>query len=224
MTVRRIRSPASPDARPLLRGWIHAAAAPAALAAVVVLICRAPTVPALVSAVAFAVCAVTLFAVSALYHLGAWPPRVRAVLRSVDHADILFLIAGTYTPFAVLVLRGDARVAVLCVVWTAATLGAVFRVAWTGLPRWVYVALYLCLGWVAVPVLPQLLRGASSSALVLVVTGGVMYTLGGVVYGLKRPDPWPRVFGFHEIFHAFTVAAFTCQYVAVWLVIRAAGW
>ena len=206
--------------KPLLRGWIHAGAAPIALTALVVLICRAPTAPAVISTGAFAISAVTLFTVSAVYHLGRWSSRVREVLRSVDHADILFLIAGTYTPFSVLVLRGGARVAVLCVVWAAAVLGVVFRVAWTGLPRWIYVALYLALGWVAVPVLPQLLRGARPAALVLVAVGGVMYTLGGLVYGLKRPDPWPKVFGFHEIFHTFTVVAFVCQYIAVWLVLR----
>jgi hemolysin III len=187
-----------------------------------VLIGQAPTVPAVISATAFAISAVTLFTVSAFYHLGTWSSRVRAVLRSIDHADILFLIAGTYTPFCVLALRGGARVAILCVVWTCALLGAVFRIAWTSLPRWVYVALYLALGWVAMPVLPQLLHGARPAALALVAAGGVMYTLGGVVYGLKRPDPWPRVLGFHEIFHAFTVAAFTCQYIAVWLVTRQA--
>lgn len=206
--------------KPLLRGWIHAVAAPVVLTAVIVLICRASTAPAAVSAAAFAVTAVTLFTVSAVYHLGTWSSRVRMVLRSVDHADILFLIAGTYTPFCVLVLRGGARVAILCVVWTCALLGAVFRVTWTALPRWVYVTLYLVLGWVAVPVLPQLLHGTGLTPLILVAAGGVMYSLGGIVYGLRRPDPWPRVFGFHEIFHIFTVAAFACQYVAVWLVLR----
>lgn len=209
--------------KPLLRGWIHAVAAPAVLALVVVLAWRAPTARAAVAAGVFAASAVTLFTMSAVYHLGRWTPRVRKVLRSVDHANILFLIAGTYTPFAVLALRGAARVAVLSVVWAAAVTGAVFRVAWTGLPRWVYVPLYLALGWVAVFVLPQLLRGAGPVALILIVAGGVSYTLGGVVYGLRRPDPWPRVFGFHEIFHTCTVAAFACQYAAVALLVGQAA-
>lgn len=205
--------------KPLLRGWIHAAAAPTALAAVVVLAWRAPTVPGAVSAGIFAACAVTLFTVSAVYHLGTWSPRVRLVLRSVDHADILLLIAGTYTPVAVLALHGTARLAILSAVWAAAALGAVFRIAWTGLPRWVYVPLYVGLGWAAVFVLPQLLRGAGAAALALTVAGGALYTAGGLVYGLKRPDPWPRVFGFHEIFHACTVAAFACQYAAIWAIV-----
>ena len=210
----------SAAAKPLLRGWIHAVAAPVALAAVVVLAWRAPTLPAAVSVGVFAVSAVTLFTMSAVYHLGRWPPRVRQVLRSIDHADILILIAGTYTPVAVLALHGAARLAILCVVWTAAILGAAFRVTWTGLPRWVYVPLYVGLGWAAAFVLPQLLRGAGPAALALACAGGILYTLGGLAYGLRRPDPWPRVFGFHEIFHACTVAAFACQYAAVALLVH----
>lgn len=209
--------------KPLLRGWIHAAAAPAALAAVVVLTWRAPTVPAAVSAGLFALSAVVLFTMSAVYHLGTWSPRVRLVLRSIDHADILLLIAGTYTPVAVLALHGTARLVILCVVWSATALGMVFRVAWTGLPRWAYVPVYLGLGWAAVPVLPQLLHGAGLAALSLAAAGGVLYTVGGLVYGLRRPDPWPRVFGFHEIFHACTVAAFACQYIAVSLIVYQAA-
>lgn len=205
--------------KPLLRGWIHAIAAPVVLIAVVVLACRAPTVPGAVSVGVFAVTTVTLFTMSAVYHLGTWSPRVRSVLRSIDHADILLLIAGTYTPVAVLALHGTARVVILCVVWAAAAAGAVFRVAWTGLPRWVYVPLYVGLGWAGVFVLPQLLHGAGPAALAFVGAGGVLYTLGGIAYGLKRPDPWPRVFGFHEIFHACTVAAFACQYAAVSLLV-----
>ncbi len=209
--------------KPLLRGWIHAVAAPVALAAVVVLTWRAPTMPAAVSAGVFAASAVTLFTMSAVYHLGTWSPRVRLVLRSIDHADILILIAGTYTPVAVLALHGAARVAILTATWAAAILGAVFRVTWTGLPRWVYVPLYVGLGWAAVFVLPQFLHGAGPAALALAVAGGLLYTLGGLAYGLKRPDPWPRVFGFHEVFHACTVAAFACQYAAVALMVRQAA-
>lgn len=223
MSIRVPAAGAPAIAKPVMRGWIHAVTAPLALAAGVALICRAPTAPAAVSAGVFAVTAVTLFTVSAVYHLGTWRPRVRQVLRSVDHADILLLIAGTYTPVAVLALHGTARLAILCVVWAAALLGAVFRVAWTGLPRWVYVPLYVGLGWAAVFVVPQLLRGAEPAALLLIAAGGVLYTLGGLAYGLKHPDPWPRVFGFHEIFHACTVAAFACQYTAVWLLVYRAA-
>jgi hemolysin III len=205
--------------KPLLRGWIHAVAAPAALAAVVVLTCRAPTMPAAVSAALFATSAVVLFTMSAVYHIGRWSPRVQKVLQSIDHADILLLIAGTYTPVAVLALRGTARVVILSVVWGATVLGTVFRIAWSSLPRWLYVPVYVGLGWAAVPVLPQVLHTAGVAVLVLVAAGGGLYTLGGLVYGIKRPNPWPRVFGFHEIFHTCTVAAFACQYAAVSLLV-----
>jgi len=215
--VGRARVPRS--AKPLLRGWIHAVAAPVVLAAVVVLAWRAPTIQAAASAAVFAASAVTLFTVSAVYHLGTWSPRAGQVLQSADHANILILIAGTYTPVAVLALRGPARIAILIVVWASAILGAVFRVAWTGLPRWVYVPLYAVLGWAAVIVLPQLLRGAGAAALSLTVAGGVLYTIGGLAYGLRKPDPWPAVFGFHEVFHACTVAAFACQYIAVSMIV-----
>lgn len=209
--------------KPRLRGWIHAVAAPTALGAGIVLAASAPTVPAIVGAGVFTATAVVLFTVSAVYHLGTWSPRVRMILRRTDHADILFLIAGTYTPIAVLALRGDTRLAVLSVVWAGALAGAGFRIAWITAPRWVYVPLYLGLGWVALFVLPQLLRGAGLTALVLVVGGGVLYTLGGVAYALRRPDPWPRWFGYHEVFHACTAAAFACQYLAVWIVLRHAA-
>jgi len=207
------------ESRPLLRGWIHAAAVPAVVAAVVLLALRARSPEAVASAAVFAVSAVTLFTVSAVYHLGRWSPPVRLVLRSVDHADILFLIAGTYTPFAVLALRGSACLAVLGLVWAAAALGAVFRIAWTSLPRWVYVPLYAGVGWTAVFVFRELLDGAGVAAVCLVVAGGAVYTAGAVAYGVRRPNPWPGVFGFHEVFHACTVVAFACQYAAVLILI-----
>ncbi len=137
----------------------------------------------------FAATATWLFTVSAVYHVGAWSPRARVILRRADHADILFLIAGTYTPLAVLALGGDTRIAILTVVWAGAALSAVFNTAWTGAPRWVYVPVYLGVGWVAVLALPQLLRGAGLTALVLIVVGGVLYSLGGIAYGLQAPGP-----------------------------------
>lgn len=210
---------AGAPAKPRLRGWIHAVAAPGALAGGIVLTARAPSGQAAVAAGIFAVTAVALFTVSAIYHLGTWSPRVRLMLRRLDHANILLIIAGTYTPLAVLALHGGPRVAILSAVWGGAVLGVVFRLVWTDAPRWAYVPLYLGLGWAAAFVIPQLLRGAGLTALVLIAAGGVLYTLGGVAYGLRRPDPWPRWFGFHEVFHACTVAAFACQYIAVSLAV-----
>jgi hemolysin III len=216
----RVRVAATQAAvKPRLRGWIHAIAAPASLAAGAILAARSPTAAGAVTVALFTATAVTLFGVSAAYHLGTWPARTRQILRRIDHADILLLIAGTYTPVATLALDGAWRVVILTVVWTGAALGFVFQTGFAGLPRWVYVPVYLGLGWIAAPVLPQLLRGAGPAALLLIAAGGVLYTLGGVAYGLKRPDPWPRWFGFHEIFHACTVAAFACQYAAILAVV-----
>jgi hemolysin III len=144
-------------------------------------------------------------------------------LKRLDHANIFLLIAGSYTPFAVLALSDDTRIAVLSAVWGAATVGVLFRVFWVDAPRWLYTLLYIGLGWAAGLFVPQLIHGAGVAAFVLLAVGGLLYTLGGVVYGLKRPNPSPRWFGFHEIFHACTVAAFACQYIAASFVIYRAA-
>jgi hemolysin III len=216
MTERTLTaSAAAPAPKPRLRGWIHAVSAPLSLSAGVILAIRAVSVAAAVTCSVFTASAVTLFGVSAVYHLGSWSPRTRSVLRRLDHANILLLIAGTYTPVAVLELRGARRLVILSLCWGCAALGFVFQTRFAGLPRWVYVPVYLGLGWMAVFTLPELRAGAGLGALVLIVAGGLMYTVGGVIYALRRPDPWPRWFGFHEIFHACTVLAFCCQYTAI---------
>jgi hemolysin III len=206
-------------AKPRLRGWLHAATSPLALAAGVVLIVLAPTGPATAAAVAYAATSALLFVTSAIYHRGTWSPRAQDRLKRLDHANIFLLIAGSYTPFAVLALDGATRVAVLAAVWTAAVVGAAFRVLWVDAPRWLYVPFYIGLGWGAAFVFPQLVHGAGVPAFTLVAIGGALYTAGGVVYGLRRPDPSPRWFGFHEVFHALTVAAYVCQYIAASLVV-----
>ena len=208
---------------PRLRGVLHAGAFPAAIAAGGVLIALAPTATARFAAAVYAVTSALLFGVSAAYHRGHFSGRARDVLHRLDHANIYLIIAGTYTPFALLALRGDARTAVLAVIWAGAAAGVAFRVLWLSAPRWLYTLLYIVLGWTAVFVLPQLLRGAGAAALVLLLAGGVLYSLGGLVYGLRRPDPYPGWFGFHEVFHALTVAAYITQYVAVSLVVYRAG-
>jgi hemolysin III len=208
---------------PRLRGALHAVAFPLAVIAGGVLIAGAPTPLARVAAAMYAVTSALLFGVSAAYHRGRFPARARDLLHRLDHADIYLIIAGTYTPLALLALHGDTWVAVLAVVWAGAAAGAAFRVAWLRAPRWLYTSLYVILGWTAVFVLPQLLAGAGATALVLVLAGGIAYSLGGLVYGLRRPDPSPRWFGFHEVFHACTVAAYIAQYVAISLVIYRAA-
>ncbi|MER7130902.1 PAQR family membrane homeostasis protein TrhA [Streptosporangium saharense] len=210
-------------AKPRLRGWLHAGALPVALIAGFVLVALGPTFQARLAAAVYAVTSGLLFGVSATYHRGALSPRLAGLLRRLDHANIYLIIAGTHTPFAMLALDGLARTVVLTVVWTGAVAGVLFKVLWTSAPRWLSTALYIALGWTAVFVLPQLLTGAGVLAVSLVLAGGLLYTAGGVVYGMRRPDPSPRWFGFHEVFHALTVAAYVVQYAAVFLVVRTAA-
>lgn len=210
------------EVKPKLRGWLHLGTVPLALAAFIVLIVLSPTTATKIGSTVFALSAVLLFTVSAVYHRGTWSPKTWAFLRRFDHANIFVLIAGSYTPFAVLFLDGSARMTLLLVVWGATLAGVLFRIFWTDAPRWLYTPMYIALGWAALFFVPNFIDGAaqfsvgvSIAVLVLVATGGVLYTVGGVVYGLKRPNPWPQWFGFHEVFHSFTVIAFITHYVGV---------
>jgi hemolysin III len=209
--------------KPKLRGWLHAATTPLALAAGIVLIVLAPTADSRASAAVFAVTAFLLFGTSAVYHRGRWSPKVRMLLKRMDHSNIFLIIAGSYTPFAVTLLPHDRARTLLIIVWSGAIAGVLFRVFWTGAPRWLYTPVYVALGWVAVIYLPDFLHRGGVAVLVLIVVGGALYSLGAVVYGLKRPDPSPRWFGFHEIFHTCTVAAFVAHYIAVSLAVYSAG-
>ena len=203
------------EAKPKLRGWMHAASVPLTLAAGIVLVCLSPTAATRVGSTVYMTSALLLFTVSAIYHRGRWSPRVWAFLRRFDHANIFLLIAGSYTPFTIMLLDGTARVVLLSVVWAGAVLGVFFRVFWTDAPRWLYVPIYIAMGWAAVFFANQFAAAAGTAVMVLIVVGGVLYTLGGVVYGLKKPDPFPSWFGFHEVFHTLTVAAFVTHYVGV---------
>ncbi len=210
------------EVKPKLRGWLHLATAPLTLAAGVVLIALSPTAATRVGSALFVGSALVLFTVSALYHRGTWSPRTWTFLRRFDHSNIFVLIAGSYTPFALILLEGTARVALLSVVWAGALLGVLFRVFWLGAPRWLHTPIYLALGWSAVFFIPSFADGAQrlgvgvgTAVLVLVIVGGALYTLGAAVYGFRRPDPWPRLFGFHEVFHSFTILAFFTHYVGV---------
>ena len=210
------------EVKPKLRGWLHAATAPLTLAAGIVLIVLSPTAPTRVGSAVYGVSALLLFTVSAVYHRGRWSPRVQGVLQRFDHANIFVLIAGSYTPFTLLLLHGQDRVVMLTVVWLGAAAGGLFRIFWVGAPRWLNTAIYLGLGWAAVFYFPSYIRGSQqlgvgigTAVLVLLIVGGALYTLGGIVYGFKRPDPWPAWFGFHEVFHTFTILAFVTHYVGV---------
>ena len=202
------------EVKPKLRGWLHAATTPLALAAGIVLVVLSPTLTTRVGSAVFASTALLLFTVSAIYHRGTWSPRTWAFLRRFDHSNIFLLIAGSYTPFTLILLEGRARVGLLVVVWTGAVLGVLFRIFWTTAPRWIYTPIYVALGWVAVFYAKDFADSGGTAVIVLVAVGGGLYTLGGLVYGLRWPDPFPAWFGFHEVFHAFTIAAFVCHYVA----------
>ena len=171
------------------------------------------------SVVVYLITTVLLFGVSATYHRRVWGPRGEAILKRVDHSNIYLFIAGSYTPFVVALLPGPVGEVLLAVVWGIATLGVIFRVVWVGAPRWLYVTTYIALGWVAVGYLPALWRAGGATVVILIAVGGTLYTLGAVVYAIRRPNPFPRWFGFHELFHALTIAAYLVQYVAVVLVI-----
>lgn len=205
------------EPKPRWRGWIHAGMFPVAIAAGIVLISLAHGAVAKWASVVYTLSSMLLFGVSALYHRFDWKPSTKQVFRRLDHANIFLLIAGTYTPIALLALPLDKGVLLLVLVWAGALLGIGFRVFWIGAPRWLYVPLYVLLGWAAVMFLVDIYH-ASPAAMVLVIVGGLLYTLGSVVYGLKRPNPVPGVFGFHEIFHALTVLAFLCHWTAALLV------
>ncbi|HEX2895999.1 MAG TPA: hemolysin III family protein [Marmoricola sp.] len=199
--------------KPKLRGWLHASFSPLALAAGIVLIVLSPTLATRVGSAMFAGTALLLFTVSGIYHRGNWSRRTWEVLRRFDHANIFLLIAGSYTPFTIILLHGAAQTGLLVLVWSGAILGVVFRVFWIDAPRWLYVPIYVALGWAAIFYAHDFASGGTD-VIVLVAVGGGLYTLGGLVYGLKKPDPFPAWFGFHEIFHVLTIAAFVCHYVA----------
>lgn len=203
--------------KPKLRGWLHAGTFPVAVAAGIVLIAVAPSSAVRVSASIYTATAALLFGISAIYHRGRWSPRASVLLKRFDHANIFLIIAGTYTPFALLALPSDQAPLLLTLVWVAAFLGVAFRVLWVGAPRWLYVPLYLVMGWGAVFWLPQFAEHGGTAVVTLIIIGGLMYTLGAVVYGFKRPNPSPKWFGFHEIFHSFTLAGFATHHVGIWL-------
>jgi hemolysin III len=185
----------------------------------VALVVAADETRATVAAAVFAASVVLMFAFSALYHRITWSPRRRLWLRRLDHVGIYGLIAGTYTPFGLLVLEGTWQTVVLAVVWTGAALAILQKLAWPEGPKWIAAVIAVGLGWVAVLVFPQLLANAGATATLLVLAGGLLYTAGALVYALERPNPAPATFGYHEVFHLLVVAAVALQATAVALVV-----
>lgn len=208
-----------------MRGWIHLWSAAVSVVACAALISVSAALVGGIAAAATSVYSATvlgLFGVSALYHRRTWrTARSRAMMRRLDHSMIFLFIAGTYTPVAVFALPPDATRWVLIVVWAGALGGVVLQMAWPHAPVWVGVPVYLALGYVAVFVLPDLLATGGVAALVLLLVGGLLYTIGAGFYATRWPDPWPSTFGFHEFFHSATVLAAICHHVAIWLVLFA---
>jgi hemolysin III len=204
--------------QPRLRGVSHAYAAWVAASVAVALVLIAPGGTARAAAVVYGAGLCALFAGSAVYHRWRGSPRWRPLLRRIDHSTIFVFIAASYTPVALLVLHGATQVAVLAGVWAGALLGVALSVLWIDAPRWLSAATYLALGWVALLALPQLVTGLPLWPLLLLGAGGILYSVGAVVYATQRPDPWPRTFGYHEVFHACVIAAATAHVAAM------AGW
>ncbi len=217
-TARTNRSRVDPKAlltKPRARGWIHLVATPLVLIATMLSVAVPETFHERFSVAIFGICSVVLFGSSAVYHRGNWSPRVTAALRRLDHSNIFLLIAGTYTPLAVMLLPESQMQLLLTVIWIAALGGILMRQFWIWAPRWLYVPIYIALGWVAVWYLPDFYAASGGLVVTFIVLGGVFYTLGAVVYAIKRPNFFPYSFGFHEIFHVCTVIAWACHYVAI---------
>ncbi len=203
------------EVKPRLRGWFHAAGAPLTLVAGVFLVAQSPSSSVRLGLAAFVASAVMLFSVSALYHRRTWSARTKARLRRLDHANIFVHIAATYTAFSMLLLEPDRAATLLTVVWVAAAFGVVFRVCWVDAPRWLHTPVYAVVASAALLFSADFAEQLGSPAMTFMVTGGALYGLGALVYGVQRPNPFPTWFGFHEVFHAFTVIAFGVHFAGI---------
>ena len=205
--------------KPKLRGIVHLVMSPISLVAGLTLITLASELRGRITLGIFTLTAVTLFTCSALYHRVAWTDKNKAIWRRIDHSNISILIAGTYTPFAVYLLQPSQTKTLLIVAWGGAILISLLRIFWLSAPRWLYVAGYISLGWAAVFYMPEFLKSGGVAIFILIVTGGLLYSAGGVIYALKKPNFSINWFGFHELFHAMTAAAFICHFIAAVLTV-----
>ncbi|GAA4566394.1 hemolysin III family protein [Micromonospora coerulea] len=210
--------------KPRMRGWLHTYAFFVALVCGIVLCAIAATRPGwapLVSCLIYSLTVCGLFGTSALYHRRVWSERGYQIMRRLDHSMIFVFIAGTYTPFCALLLDTRHATIMLGLVWGGALAGVALKLIWPHAPRWVSAPLYLALGWVAVTMLPEILHSGGVTALVLLMVGGAIYSVGAVFYALRRPNPWPTVFGHHEFFHACTLVAAICHHIAIYFALFA---
>jgi hemolysin III len=210
--------------KPRLRGRLHQYAFFVALVSGIVLCSIAATRPGimpLLSCLVYSLTVCGLFGISALYHRRIWSERGYQIMKRLDHSMIFIFIAGTYTPFCVLLLSGSRATLFLSLIWAGALGGVALKTIWPHLPRWVGAPLYLALGWGAVAMLPEVLHGGGVVDLVLIAAGGVIYSVGAIFYALRRPNPWPTVFGHHEFFHACTLLAALCHHIAIYFALYA---
>lgn len=204
--------------KPLMRGWSHAAAAVAALITTIALVVLSgDDVARAVSMLIFGLSMIVMYGVSAIYHIGRWRPATARVLRALDHANIYLLIAGTFTPLCFNVLDGLLRDAMLVIIWSIALLGVGLSVFTEHLPRFVTAGLYIGMGWIGVVVVPAFAKLMPWPAVAVLLLGGLLYTVGALVYALRRPDPYPQVFGFHEVFHLFVIGGSAAFTVTIWV-------
>jgi len=210
-----VTAPAPESSRPVLRGWLHLVSFFVVLVAGPLLVARAHTAEARVVLTIYVVSLVALFGVSAAFHRIRWSPAGRRRMRRADHATIFLAIAGTYTAVAGLTVHGWAQVLVLCLVWVGGAIGITVRQVWLDAPKWAIAVPYIVAGWSALAIVPQLVRGLGGGGFALILAGGACYMIGALCYSLKRPNPVPGVFGYHEVFHAFTVAGAALHYVAI---------
>ena len=202
---------------PGVAGFVAIFLVAAAIVLGVVLVLAANGAAARISSTVFVISSLLLFGISALYHRINWSPRGKRLLKRMDHANIFLLIAGSYTPITVLALPPGKSTLLLTLVWVGAGLGILFRIFWIGAPRWLYVPLYLLLGYASLAFIVDF-YAANATMMTLILVGGLCYTVGAVIYALKKPNPFPGAFGFHEIFHSLTLAAFLCHWLAIYLV------
>jgi hemolysin III len=210
--------------KPRLRGRLHQYAFFVALVCGIVLCSVAATRPGLapyLSTLVYSITVCGLFGISALYHRRHWGERGYQVMRRLDHSMIFIFIAGTYTPFCLLLLEPDKATLMLSLIWIGAIGGVALKSIWPNLPRWVGAPLYLALGWGAVAILPDILHNGGVADLVLLATGGLIYSAGAIFYAMRRPNPWPTVFGHHEFFHACTLVAAICHHIAIYFALYA---
>ncbi len=215
LTVHRVEE----ALKPRLRGVLHEAAFAISLVTGTVIVCLTHGAMATVSVSVYATAVALLFGTSAAYHRGTWSPRAQSIMSRLDHSMIFVLIAGTYTPLCLVLLDGWVRWLIFSLVWGGALGGIIARNAARHAPRWIFVTFYLVLGWIAVAIIPQVLSVGGVAVLVLLLVGGLLYSVGAVVYARRSPNPSPQWFGFHEVFHAFTLAAFAAHYVAISLAV-----